>query len=233
MKHLKILGVALAAAFAFAAMTASSVLALPDVSLTLSGSTFPLHLNVTVLTVKTALQNETSNALTGEGLLLLLLLTGLSSLGSFETTFLKVTEPSTGNPCNTEGAASGVVSLKGTFHVVYTQLTPLTLGELFLPEEVKITCGSEKIKVKGSSLSSINAVTVGSEGTELTKLGGILSGNGVGTPGLSHYYLDSGALATAELLSNFGSGFVKSSENVAEEVVLTALGSNMFVITSR
>ena len=47
MKRLKIFGVLLAAVVAVGVSTATTAFALPDVSLTLSGSAFPLHLEVT------------------------------------------------------------------------------------------------------------------------------------------------------------------------------------------
>jgi hypothetical protein len=229
MKHVKLFGVALVALLALGVTTATSAFALPDVSLTLAGSSFPLHLNVTLLTVPTALTSSSGANLTGEGILLLLLTNSLSSLGTFESTFLKVAEKTT--KCNTSGAAEGVVETKGTYHIVYTSLSPLTLGELFLVQPLTIKCGASEIDVRGSVLSSITGA--GTEGTELTSVSGVLSGNGKGKPSLVTYYNQGGTAVKAKLESEFGAGFVETAEEVKETVTVSALKTNMFVITGR
>jgi hypothetical protein len=233
MKHLKLIGVVAAALFTLGITTATTAFALPDVSLTLTGSAFPLHLEVTLLTVKTKLSSASAVVASGEGLLLLLLANELSSLGTFEALFTNVVGE--GEKCFSEenGAKdpAGEVLTKGTYHIVYTSLTPLTLGTLFLVLEFTLVCGATKTKVRGNVLSSLNAGA--SETTELTSDGGVLAGNGKGVPSLKTYYNNSGTAVSAKLEGNSGAGFTQNAEEVEGEVTVTALKGNMFVITSR
>ena len=71
MKCLKTFGMSLVSAVAVGVMIAPAAFGLPDVSLTLSGSAFPLHLEVTLLTAKTNLSSASGAVADGEGLLLL------------------------------------------------------------------------------------------------------------------------------------------------------------------
>jgi hypothetical protein len=233
MKHLKLLGVAAVALCAMGISTATTAFALPDVSLTLTGSAFPLHLEVTLLTNTTNLSSASGSTAHGEGLLLLLLASELSSLGTFEALFTKVENE--GNKCFSEENAAkdpeGEVLTKGTYHIVWTSLSPLTLGTLFLVLEFTLVCGATKTKVRGNVLSSLNAGA--SEATELTSDGGVLAGNGKGVPNLKTYYNNSGASVTAKLEGNSGAGFAQNAEEVTGEVTVTALKGNMFVITGR
>jgi hypothetical protein len=231
MKHLKLLGVALAALFALG-ISATTAFALPDVSLTLTGSSFPLHLDVTLLSVATQLNTSGGAHLEGVGFLLLLLVSSLTSLGTFEALFTKVKENEAAE-CKTPSDPLGEVLTKGTYHIVYTSLSPLTLGELFLVEPVTITCGLLETDVKGSVLSSINPGSIGTEGTELISVLGQLKGNGKGKPNLTTYYNAGGTAVKAKLESEFGAGFEESAEEVGAEVTLLALKTNMFVITGR
>jgi hypothetical protein len=229
MKHVKLFGVALVALLALGVTTATSAFALPDVSLTLAGSSFPLHLQVTLLTVATQFSSSSGAQLAGEGILLLLLAKSLSSLGTFELTLLKVSEGTT--KCNTPGDAEGVIEVHGTYHIVYTALSPLTLGELFLVEPYIEKCGATEFDLRGSVLSSIT--NAGTEGTELTSLSGTLSGNGKGKPSLVTYYNQGGTAVKAKLESELGAGFVEIAEEVKAVVTVSALKTNMFVITGR
>jgi hypothetical protein len=235
MRHFKLFGVALVALCAFGITTASSAFALPDVSIALGGA-YPLHLQVTLLTVKTKLTNVIEENIKGEGLLLLLLVKELTALGTFEALFTK-TKLGT-KECQSEVGSTkdplGEILTRGTYHIVYTSLTPLTLGELFLVEPVKIKCGTTEVNVKGSVLSSINTATnCATEATECTSLSGVLKGNGVGVANLTTYYNDAGTAEKAKLEANFGSGFKGAAEEVEEEVTVTALESKMFTVTGR
>ena len=64
--------VVVAGAVAFVGLTATTSFALPDISIALGGA-YPLHLQVTLLTVPTKLTNTIEENFKGEGLLLLLL----------------------------------------------------------------------------------------------------------------------------------------------------------------
>jgi hypothetical protein len=73
-------------------LSSGSASALPDVSLTLTGSSFSLHLDVTLLLVSTHLSTSSGVGLEGVGALLLLLYDSLTSLGTFELLFTKFKE---------------------------------------------------------------------------------------------------------------------------------------------
>jgi hypothetical protein len=228
MNRLKLLGVSLVALFAMG-MMATSAFALPDVSLTLSGSAFPLKLSYANNgTSKTELQSASGAVLSGEGLSLLLSTSVLTALGTFRADFFKVKRSTTN--CNSIGDATGVVLTEGTFAVVYTSLSPLTLGVLYSPKAFEVACGSLDIEVQGTTISSLNGT--GTEATELTNVFGQLAGT-KGKANIKTYYNTAGTALTAKLESNVGAGFAESNQIVEGEPVLTALGSNMFRITGR
>ena len=134
MKCLKIFGVLLASVVAAGLATATTAFGLPDVSLTLSGSAFPLHLEVTLLTAKTKLTSASGTIADGEGLLVLALTSELGSLGTDEALFTNV--DTEGTKCFSEenGAKDpeGEILTKGTYHIVYTSLSPFNAGLSFL-----------------------------------------------------------------------------------------------------
>jgi hypothetical protein len=236
MRHLKLFGIALIALCALGIGTATSAFALPEVAISLGGA-YPINLVVTVL-VNTSLSNVSGEKLTGKKLLLLLLLLAAGHLGTFEALFQEVKNEKSGNSCDSEESGkadkTGEVLTKGTWHLVYTSLSPLRLGILFLVSPVTIKCGTEEISTKGLVLSSVNQAKLGeSEATEYESLGGILKGNGAGKPSLTVYYNEAGTAAKAKLEANFGSGFKESAEEAAEEVSPKAEGGKMFTITSR
>jgi hypothetical protein len=237
MKHLKVLGVAFVALFAFGITTATTAFALPDISITLGGA-YPLHLEVTLLTLATKLSSGTGKSLTGEGFLLLYLTKELTALGTFEALFLKV-ENAKKTKCNSVADKAGEVLTRGTFHVVYTSLNGSTqglqLGVLYLVQPFEIECGTEEFPlVRGSLLSSINSsgTGTGSTSNELTTLSGASPGNGAGVPTIKFYDNESGVAQLAKLETNFGTGFVTTAEEITETTV-TALEGKMFVISSR
>jgi hypothetical protein len=238
-RFLRLFGVALFALLALgvaSVSSASATVVLPDVSLLVppeTGERYPIHLEVTLL-VRTKLSNPVKN-LEGSTLLLLYLTTVLSSLGLFEALFQGV---HTGNEkCNsTQGETdrAGEVLTRGTFHVVPLTLNAerthaATLGILYEPEEVLITCGTTKIKVKGTLLSSVQGI---SNGVDTNLLGGELRGNGAGTPNITKYFNDAGEEKEVKLEANFGTGFRASAEEVEELVKVHILPPNtMFMIT--
>jgi hypothetical protein len=104
MRHLKLFGLTLTVLCMVGIGTATSAFALPLVSVTLSGATYPMRLEVTLLTVKTQLANVLKENLAGEGLLLVLLLTESGHLGTFEASFTKIK-----NKAGTKPGSTGVV----------------------------------------------------------------------------------------------------------------------------
>ena len=70
--------------------------------------------------------------------------------------------------CNSTGDKTATVLTEGSFHLVYTNLSPLEMGILYLPNEVTMECEGTNSKLKGSISSSLNAA-----GTEITELTGV------------------------------------------------------------
>jgi hypothetical protein len=202
----------------------ASALALPGISITLSG-TYPLRLATTLLSAKAQLSTATA-VLKGEGVLLSLLTSEVTSAGTFEALVDHV-ENSEGMKCSSSGDKEGEVLTKGTFDVVYTSLSPATLGILYLPSEAMITCAAEKIRVRGSILSSVGS---SEESSELTQLASLFHGNGSGKPTITTYYNNSGESIKAKLEANFGSGFEESADEIEPQVTPLASGNKMFVI---
>jgi hypothetical protein len=236
MKYLKIVVVGLVASLVVGVM-AASVFGLPDISITLGGA-YPIHLERTLLSTKSALENTSGEKLPGEGVLVLILAKELTSLGPFEALFLNVGVGK--RKCATTGDSIGEVLTKGTWHIVLgTNGTKKVLSTLFEFEEVRITCpaaegeGELKLKVKGLLLSPFSE-----EGTEATEFQTILlklEGDGKGKQAQTKYVNDSGVEVTSQLLSNFGNGFIESNEVLVspKEVTLLTLEGKMFVITGR
>jgi hypothetical protein len=234
MKCLKLFGVGLLTLFAVALTASSSFAQLPDISVALGG-TYPLHLEVTLLNVRTEVQTEGASALKGSGLLLLELTEQLTSLGSFEVLFTSVLNPGAEKPtsCISENGttkdASGLVLTLGTFHVV---LVPPhgSLGILFLVQPLKVICGGLTVHVRGSVLSPNNAT--GTEGTEYSAVTGVFKGT-AGKPEVTEYLNDGGTIVNAHLELDFGSEFTGAAGVVESAVTATALEGKMFVVKPR
>jgi hypothetical protein len=232
MKRLKLVGVLLGALFALAMLASSAYAAvnLPDISVTLTGGKYPVHAVGSLAAAATKLGSASGVSLTGTGVTLLLLTAELSALGTFTTDFTGV-ENKEKVKCSSTGDAAGVVLVSGEFHLVPINLSPLTLGILFLVSEVEIICPKgESPIVRGNVIGSVNGI--GSEGTELTGFGGVLEG-AEGKQNISEYYNDGGTKVKAKLEQEAGAGFVAADENVTGELGLSVLGSQMIVITNR
>ena len=238
MKQLKLIGLALMSMCAVAVATTTPSFALPDVSVTLTGATYPLHLEVTLLTVPTKFSNVVGQDIEGVGLLILSLLTALGHLGTFEVLFTKIKRE--GHGCFSEEGGSKDPSeeilVKGSWHLVYTSLAGsaqgLQLGALYLVSPVTVKCGGEEIHVHGDTLASVETRS-GTEATEYTTSSGILRGNGSGQPNIKFFYNEAGTSVKAKLEANFGIGFKEAAEEIEGGVTVTALEGKMFVVTSR
>jgi hypothetical protein len=205
-----------------------AVTGLPVISVTL-GSAYPLHIQHSSATIKTKVSDPVEN-LKGEGLTLSFATTASGSSGTFEATF-KEMENSKGSKCETAGAGAGTVVMKGTFAIVSTSVTEPLLGILYSPETVELTCAPVKAKVKGTMLASLKPE--GSEAEELASFSEELTGNGAGVPTLKTYYNEAGEAKVAQLLTNFGTNYKESAEELGAEITTTATESKMFTITSR
>jgi hypothetical protein len=231
MKRFKLAAVMLGALFALLAMAATaSAVTLPDISVTLTGGTYPVT-STGSLSAATKLASASGVALEGTGVTLLLVTKELSALGTFTSDFTKVIDPNNSKECSTTGDATGVVLIGGEFHLVPLEnAAPSKLGILFLVSEATITCGTLEVVVRGNVIGSVNGI--GSEGTELTGFGGVLEGK-EGKQNISEYFNDGGTKVKAKLESESGAGFVGADENVAGEVKLAVEGSKMVVISPR
>jgi hypothetical protein len=236
MRHFKVLGIGLLAMFgvlAFAITTTSSAatVTLPDVHV-LSTGTYPLHLSFSDnKPTATKLSNELGGELEGTGLLLLFLIFGLSSLGSFEVLFLKVLEPKTGNSCITSGDKSGEVLIKGSFHVVPTE----PRGEpavLYLYAPFKLTCGPKTFKVSGSVLTPARFKSGSTELEGLTEACGVSEGNGSGVAKVREYINDNGTKVVAVITSELGEGEGESALEVEGEVCPEALKTSSGLVNT-
>jgi hypothetical protein len=233
MNRFKLVGVMLGVLFALAAMaTSASAFTLPDVSVTLTGGTYPLHLEANNPAAKTFLESASGVGLEGTGVSTLLLATELSALGTFASLFLGVILAANHAKCHTGNNAAGVVSVGGEYHIV-----PLNnkgkIGLLFLVSEFQILCGEPTeatITIRGDTLGSIT--NAGTENQELTSLTGALLGS-LGKPELSEYINDTGSIIKAKLESDAGLEFVAANEDINEPNTFLVLGSQMLVITGR
>ena len=233
MKRLKLLGVTLVALCAMGLMAASAF-ALPDISVTLGG-VFPLHLEYNNATNKTKLESASGVTLSGEGLKVTYGMGALAALGTFKAIFSRVVK---GTEKCENTATEGEVATEGEFHIVYTSLSPLTLGTLYLVTELtgatEINCteNANKVKVKGDVIGAINLGS-STEATQFTGLKNHLSGT-KGKQEFHTFYNDSGTAVTAKLEGNTdGAGYKESNQVVEGEPEATAEGGKMFVITSR
>ncbi|MFI5091170.1 MAG: hypothetical protein ACHP7P_14040 [Terriglobales bacterium] len=228
MRHLKVLGVALVAIFALG-LTATSALAeitLPDVHILEGTEKYPLHLNFADNGLTpTALHAAAGGVLEGKGVSILTLTNELSALGLFSATFLNVTNAAK-EKCNTAGDVAGEVLSSGEFHIVPVNLTTLQFGVAFLATEIAIKCGLTTIHIKGCVLSTLEVANE----SEVKAIKGALEGDKKGKNTLTKYIDDLGEPLECILLSDFGTGFKQSSEEVGEAVTLEALEKKMFTI---
>jgi hypothetical protein len=228
MKHTTLVEAMLIAICATGLM-ASLAFALPDISLTLSVSSFPLHLNFEEASATSAFETTSGGILKGTGAKILFLVKALSALGTFNIAIENVRSGS--HNCETPGDSAGVVLLDGSIGLVYTSLAPLRLGVLYEVTPFELDCeGGPDYEIKGTMIVSLNGI--GTELTELTSISGKLSGT-KGAQEIKEYYNDGGTKIRTELELNSGGGFREANMVIEGEPVLKALGSNMFVITGR
>jgi hypothetical protein len=211
-------------------LAASTALALPDISVTLTGGAYPVHAQATLANAAVSFGTASGVSISGSGITLLLSVTELSALGTFSIAITNY-ENNEKVKCNTAGDAGGVLLLPGEFHLVPISLAPLTLGILFLLSEFEIICPKGVVPIgRGNVIASVN--DIGSEGTELAGFSSGLSGE-LGKQNISEYYNDGGTKIKAKLELEAGAGFVAASLNVAGELGLSALGSKMILIKGR
>ncbi len=191
-------------------VVASSALATSPEILFLPNEGFPVELKQTLAepnTIKTELQSA-AGKLSGEGFSTAITATRAHH-GNFTALFLNVTKGTTS--CHGEGeSGAGEVLTDGTFLLVHDITSSTGAGVLFSILLVLVVCQAEKIHVLGNVLGLI--VQVGSEKTEFE---GVLHCSATtGLPAETKYWDENNAEQSALLLSNIGTGFKKSCEDI-------------------
>jgi hypothetical protein len=231
MKRLTVVISALVAALTSGLLATSAFASLPDFSITLGGG-FPLHLKFADNgKTKTKLESTAGGILEGEGLSVLMSVASLTALGTFSLDYLKVTDKS--ESCHSIGDASGVVLSQGTFHIVYTNLSPLSPALLYELKQFEIECGKTEIIEKGGMISSLDSFEW--EAGEETASPGILSmagslGGEKGKATIKEYYNDGGTKVKVKLETNVGAGFMESDQTFEGEPALTASEGKKFLL---
>jgi hypothetical protein len=113
--------------------TTHAAVNLPDISVTLTGGTYPVRIQGTLRNAIVEVGTSSGVVIEGKGVTLLLLTTELSALGTFTLDYTNYREPKSGATCQTAGDAAGVILVKGEFHLVPLEVSAaLPLGILFL-----------------------------------------------------------------------------------------------------
>jgi hypothetical protein len=174
-------------------------------------------------TAKTELATISGSKLVGVGYLVQVFVTeDMQKLGKADVLFTQVKEPVSTKECKTEGDELGLVLINNAeWHLVLSPHGVLQI--LVLVPEFTITCGTLKIKVKGSALSS--AEPFGKEVLETEEFSGaqlctFKEGKNTGKAELTEYLNGEGATVKAKLESNFGLAFEESCEQVEGKVKL-------------
>lgn len=150
MKRFKLLGLALMAVFALAAVLSASASALPELLAQEANATYTGKSTAANPTLETSKEEKiVCKEASAEGV------QETDTLGTFHIHFTGC--ESSGFKCNTTGDESGIILSLGTFHYVFDVLTPeLGVAILFLPEEQNIKCTAlVTLKVKGTILCLI------------------------------------------------------------------------------
>jgi hypothetical protein len=168
MSRLKLFGLALVAVFVLSALAAASALAAEASVLTASqteSNAVGFTAKATSTTTFSVLQGFITvkcSEIEAEGAQ-----EGKTLLGSFHIHWQKCTT-SGGATCTGTGDAAGSILALGHFHIVIVSKSPLTLGILFLLEQLHITCSGflgTLLLVKGEVICGLTPLTLGSEKT--------------------------------------------------------------------
>lgn len=194
-------------------VTATSALAvtLPDVHVAL-GEAFPVVATSKAPKAITNLGTAGGSVLTGEGVETTLTWTELSAAGTYVANFSNVVKGA--KKCKTAGDVAGTVLISGALALVTVSEAPLTVAPLFTVPKTKIECEGLNVTVEGNVLGTFPSASLNKQLTEFT---GTLKGE-KGKQELTKYLGDDGVTKEALLLSEAGSGFTKSSQNISETV---------------
>jgi hypothetical protein len=196
------------------------VVELPSI-LYLPGETGESELKGESNTAKTELASVSGSTLKGVGYLIQLFITkDMQQLGKAEVLFTKVTVGLT--ECKTEGDELGLILINNAeWHLVLSPRGVLQI--LVLVPEFTITCGTQKIKVKGGTLAT--AEPFGKEVLTTEEFSGaqlcaFKEGKNTGKAELTEYLNEEGETAKTKLESNFGLGFEESCEQIEGKIKL-------------
>jgi hypothetical protein len=161
MRHFKVLGLAFFAIAALGVMTAASASAiLPDIHLLPTESNKAITGEGTIgKGPKTViLESEIGTRLEAEELKVLLALTPLTALGTYDLHFVNLQFGA--EKCKSAGDAIGVLLLKGEFHLVFVGLSPTTTlaAGVLLLVNTKYECGKIKFTVTGVARHELQQV---------------------------------------------------------------------------
>ncbi len=198
----------------------------------LEKESFPLLLEaVTKGTESSKLETAAGAKLTAEELKLLLDMTELSSLGTFDAHFTGTKEAGAEKPkpCTTEGDSEGTVLVKGEFHLVYSSTEPLSQPLLLLLVPVftlvcKNEASSTTIKTEGSLLSELKT---GASGEDVKSVGSKTLCKAAGVQELSTYLNDKEEAVKASLKSTLGGKL----QSVCEQVNANPFTANVKELT--
>jgi hypothetical protein len=218
MGHVKTLRMALFAVLALGTVfTVTASAALPDIHVG-TGGKYPVTSEGSVGTgakVVGRIETEIGEILTCTKVKFTATLNELTSLQPGTLVGTGCTEKN-GHLCNTLGQVAGEILASGEFHIVFSGLSPITVGFLVLFPEPTIDCNANKlkIKIKAPILTKLN-VAAGLEVSEYK----LESACTKGKQEPREYYNDEEKLTVANFLANFGLGFEKACY-VGEPVTL-------------
>jgi hypothetical protein len=224
MQRLKMLGLAVLAVFALAAVAVSSASALPTVT-ALPGETTGNIIATTSATGENIAELSTalSAPITSEKVKLEVSIPSGASLGPYVANFSGATFEK--QQCNTAGDADGVILVSGEAHLVDAVLGAGTTPAVsfLIPGTLEILCGplgkpTLTIKITGGTLGKIGV----KNNEEITSFKGALKCTKAnnGKQELKELINDEGAKVKSILSANLGLGAESGCEEVKEEVTL-------------
>jgi len=222
MRRLTVGGLMLMSMLALGITATSASAFLPDLHVSLTGGTYPVHAEGACAACITELTSAGGVILSALGFSVLYLFAELSALGLYHAHIKNVQKGA--QTCKTPGDGTGVVLVEEYVHLVFTELAPgLKVAALYLIlNPLTITCGTVHVTVKGSVLGAY----AGALNSCITEFKVNLLGE-KGKQNIFRYEDNLGNSVAAELLADFGTGFMKAALNVNEEITAKVLENKM------
>ncbi|HEX3911829.1 MAG TPA: hypothetical protein VHW67_14120 [Solirubrobacteraceae bacterium] len=187
----------------FGAAASVSLATLPSLKL-LSGESFPVNFETNVTTPVT-LESGAARQIVCLKYLLLSIWPGVTGAYKNNIVIASCTEGT--NKCKSAMEPAGTIAVETEGHLVFTSLSPLTVGVLATVPTTTIACGTTespekvKVKVEGSVLGSFTAVL----NTDITESTSEFKGS-KGKQTKTKYFNEAGEEVSAKLSANFGLG---------------------------